>query len=84
MIGKPGMRQRLWNTRRHRSDRSRKPFTVGRRWMSAPIAALCVFDGTNLSMDAMVANSDGTKVVRGRMFGPVEDAEVLEPDCSSS
>lgn len=42
-----------------------------------PVAALCVGSGADLSMDALIANPDGTKVVRGRMSGYTTDPEGL-------
>jgi len=42
-----------------------------------PVAALCVGNGTDLVMDAMVGKPDGTKLIRGRMVGPANDAEGL-------
>lgn len=38
-----------------------------------PVAALCVTNGTDLLLDALVANPDGTKVVRGQMSAPAND-----------
>lgn len=42
-----------------------------------PMAALCQGEGGQLVMDALVASPDGSRVIRGKLTGPVGDAEGL-------